>query len=80
MAVAFRQGALCSKGLKKKNAKKMLFVLLFFFVFCVFQTPGSVGWDITPSIVPTTMVSPSYVTTSSYLVFLKNNDYAGVEG
>lgn len=41
--------------------------------------PGSFGWDITPSIVPASMV-PSYHGTSSYLLMTKYNDYAGVGG
>lgn len=37
---------------------------------------GSFGWDITPSIVPKSMV-PGYVGTSPYLVLTKYNNYAG---
>jgi hypothetical protein len=39
------------------------------------KTPGSFGWDDTPSIVPASMV-PSYHGTSSYLLMVKYNDYA----
>jgi len=43
------------------------------------KTPGSFGWDDTPSIVPTAAV-PSYAGTSSYLLLTKYNDYAGIGG
>jgi hypothetical protein len=43
----------------------------------VTKTPGSFGWDDTPSIVPTSMV-PSYAGTSSYLIMSKYNNYAGI--
>lgn len=43
------------------------------------KTPGSFGWDDTPSIVPAAMV-PSYKGTSSYLIMCKYNDYAGFAG
>jgi hypothetical protein len=43
----------------------------------VAKTPGSFGWDDTPSIVPTSMV-PSYSGTSSYLIMSKYNNYAGI--
>ena len=43
------------------------------------KTPGAFGWDDTVSIVPTSMV-PSYQGTSSYLVFSKYNNYAGLDG
>ncbi len=39
------------------------------------KTPGSFGWDDTPSIVPRSAV-PSYKGRSSYLVLTKYNDYA----
>jgi hypothetical protein len=42
-------------------------------------TPGSFGWDITPSIVPASMV-PSYAGTSSYLILTKYNNYIGAGG
>jgi hypothetical protein len=41
------------------------------------KTPGSFGWDDTPSIVPASLVS-SYKGTSSYLLMCKYNNYAGV--
>jgi hypothetical protein len=41
------------------------------------RTPGSFGWDNTPSIVPSAMV-PLYTGTSSYLLLTKYNNYAGL--
>lgn len=41
------------------------------------KTPGSFGWDITPSIVPKAM-RPQYSTTSTYLLALKYNNYYGI--
>ncbi len=43
------------------------------------KTPGDFGWDVTPSIVPRSLV-PSYQGTSPYLIFVKYNDYAGLGG
>ena len=40
------------------------------------RTPGSFGWDNTPSIVPKEMV-PQYTGSSSYLLLTKYNNYAG---
>lgn len=40
------------------------------------RTPGSFGWDNTPSIVPKAMV-PQYAGSSSYLLLTKYNNYAG---
>jgi hypothetical protein len=39
------------------------------------KVPGSFGWDITPSIVPASMV-PGYGGSSSYLIATKYNNYA----
>lgn len=38
--------------------------------------PGSFGWDVSPSVIPATMV-PSYTGTSTYLLAQKYNNYAG---
>ncbi|PYM15493.1 MAG: hypothetical protein DMD81_14915 [Candidatus Rokuibacteriota bacterium] len=43
------------------------------------KTPGAFGWDNTAAIVPASAVS-SYTGTSSYLVFSKYNNYAGLDG
>ncbi len=40
------------------------------------KTPGSFGWDDTPSVVPASVV-PAYKGTSSYLILVKYNNYAG---
>ncbi|HSI55593.1 MAG TPA: hypothetical protein VK981_16585 [Ramlibacter sp.] len=39
--------------------------------------PGSFGWDVTPSIIPASMVG-GYTGTSSYLIAVKYNNYEGV--
>src|SRR5438132_4142645 len=43
------------------------------------KTPGAFGWDSTASVVPVSMV-PSYAGASSYLIFTKYNNYAGLDG
>lgn len=40
------------------------------------KTPGSFGWDNTPSIVPAAMLGASYTGASSYLLLTKYNNYA----
>ena len=39
--------------------------------------PGSFGWDVSPSVIPASMV-PSYTGSSSYLLAQKYNNYVGV--
>jgi len=52
------------------------FLLRFSGDLTIEKTPGGFGWDYTPAVVPASMV-PSYQGTSSYLLFLKYNAYAG---
>jgi len=40
------------------------------------KVPASFGWDITPSVVPASM-APLYTGTSTYLLAIKYNNYAG---
>jgi hypothetical protein len=40
------------------------------------KTPGSFGWDNTPSIVPAAMLGAAYTGASSYLLLTKYNNYA----
>lgn len=42
------------------------------------KTPGSFGWDNTPSIVPAAMMGATYTGPSSYLLLTKYNNYAGL--
>lgn len=60
--------------------------ILVMFFCCYRQSPlnfwvqphGSAGWDITPSIVPISMINPAlYQTNATYLVFIKANNYVG---
>jgi len=55
------------------------FLLRFSSDLSITKTPGAFGWDYTPAIVPSSMVS-SYNGTSSYLLFSKYNDYAFQDG
>ena len=55
------------------------FLLRFSADLTVQKTPGAFGWDYTPAIVPATMI-PSYQGPSSYLLFSKYNNYAGIGG
>jgi hypothetical protein len=52
------------------------YLLHFDRTLAVQKPTGSFGWDITPSLVPSTMV-PSYLGTSPYLIITKYNNYAG---
>ena len=55
------------------------FLLRFSGDLMVTKTPGGFGWDYTAGIVLASMV-PSYVGTSSYLLFSKYNEYAFADG
>ncbi|HVO09047.1 MAG TPA: hypothetical protein VMT83_19835, partial [Burkholderiaceae bacterium] len=41
------------------------------------RTPGSFGWDNTPSVVPAAMLGTQYTGSSTYLLLSKYNNYAG---
>ncbi|HSB24546.1 MAG TPA: hypothetical protein VLE94_15710 [Burkholderiaceae bacterium] len=41
------------------------------------KTPGSFGWDNTPSVVPAAMLGAQYTGSSTYLLLSKYNNYAG---
>lgn len=55
------------------------FLLRFSADLSIEKTPGAFGWDSTAAVVPASMV-PSYVGTSSYLLFTKYNNYAVADG
>ncbi len=55
------------------------FLLHFSSDLTVEKTPGAFGWDYTAGIVPASMV-PSYIGSSSYLIFSKYNNYANGGG
>ncbi|MEN9866684.1 MAG: hypothetical protein RL748_2274, partial [Pseudomonadota bacterium] len=67
-------GVLSSSRFNNHNSRGWL--LHFDASLAVSKTPGSFGWDDTPSIVPASMV-PSYSGTSSYLLLSKYNNYFG---
>jgi hypothetical protein len=54
------------------------FLLHFTGDLAIQKPPGGFGWDYTTAIVPASMV-PSYQGTSSYLLFVKYNNYAGFD-
>jgi hypothetical protein len=41
------------------------------------KTPASFGWDLTPSIVPASMLGAAYTGSSAYLLAIKYNNYLG---
>jgi hypothetical protein len=55
------------------------FLLRFSSDLAVAKTPGAFGWDMTPAIVPASMV-PGYTGSSQYLIFTKYNNYALSDG